>query len=204
MILAWAIVIGLFAGGMRAWWGDRAYEPLPLRWSGVVVVASVPQLVVFQLATPFSSLSDSWAGVVLVGSQVGLLVFVGLNLSRPGFKLFALGIFLNCLVITLNGGFMPISPELANLVHPNMSATDWALGARLGGGKDIVLAVENTMLWGLSDRFFFSFFRLYRVAYSVGDVLIAIGIFHYLWAAGQASKPYATERQSPAALRYGR
>lgn len=199
MILAWAIVIGLFAGGMRAWWSDQTYYPMPLRWGGMAVVASLPQMVVFKLVTPLNGLNDDAVGMILVGSQAFLLLFVLLNVSRPGFKLFAVGLFLNLLVIALNGGLMPITPELANLVHPFMSPDDWAIGERLGNGKDIVLAVENTTLWGLSDRFFLSLFGLYRVAYSIGDILIAVGVIQYLWAAGH-NTPYATGQQLKPAL----
>ena len=53
------------------------------------------------------------------------------------------------------------------------------MGSRLGTGKDIVLAVDQTRLWWLSDRFLLPLPGGY-VAFSLGDVLIAVGAFFVL------------------------
>ncbi len=122
--------------------------------------------------------------LLLVGSQILLLVFVWFNWKKPGFWLLGAGLLLNFLVIFLNGGFMPISPETVRNLYPGLPQTSWAIGQRLGNGKDLVLLPANTHLGMLSDRFLLPGWVNYAVAFSIGDVLIALGAFWLLWTLG--------------------
>jgi hypothetical protein len=70
---------------------------------------------------------------------------------------------------------MPISPNTVQLLIPDVPTGSWEIGNRLGTGKDIVLAISDTKLWWLSDRYLFPDWFPYQVAFSVGDILIAIG-----------------------------
>jgi len=79
---------------------------------------------------------------------------------------------------------MPITPETVQWLRPDAAEGSWQIGERLGYGKDIVLPRGETILWFLSDQFR-SFSSLsYRVAFSPGDVLIALGAFWLLWSSG--------------------
>jgi len=100
-----------------------------------------------------------------------------------------LGLLLNFLVISVNGGLMPISPEMAARLYPAVAVNTWETGQQLAGNKDVVLPAPKTRLWSLSDRFFASFplRNSYRVAFSLGDILIASGIFWWLWMANSPS-----------------
>jgi hypothetical protein len=120
----------------------------------------------------------------LVISQAGLLIFALANLNFPGFWLLSLGLILNLTVILFNGGLMPISPETVSTIFPDMQAGGMVIGERLGTGKDILLAVEQTRLWALSDRFLVPYGPGYYVAFSPGDALVAIGIIAALWSIG--------------------
>jgi hypothetical protein len=80
--------------------------------------------------------SDDVAAAVLVGSQVLLLVFAWLNREQPGFWLLGLGLACNLLVITLNRGLMPISPEIVTQLKSGAATRTWQVGHRLGTGKD--------------------------------------------------------------------
>lgn len=127
---------------------------------------------------------DEWAPILLVGSQIILLVFVWINRKKPGFWMLGAGLALNFLVIVLNGGLMPISPENVRKVYPDVPADWWQVGERLGNGKDIVLTPSTTRLWFLSDRFLLPEGLGFQVAFSLGDVLIALGAFWLLWTLG--------------------
>ncbi len=184
MVLAAAVIIGLIAGLARAWVGKRSYRVVSLKLPGLVLFAFLPQWVSFYLAKVGVRVPDEWAPVILVSSQILLLLFAWLNRKQPGFWLLGTGLLLNFLVIVLNGGLMPISPETVRVLYPDVPESRWQVGRRLGNGKDIVLEAAATRLTFLSDRFLLPGWLQYQVAFSVGDVLIALGAFWLLWTLG--------------------
>ena len=184
MILLTAIIAGLIASFIRATWNKQKLNPLSLKYEWLVFVAFLPQMIAFQLPWTRTTLPEGWVRVALVSSQFLLLVFAWLNRKAPGFWLLGIGLVLNFLVITLNGGLMPISPEIVSKYLPNAPAGTWAIGERLGATKDIVLNISETRFWWLSDRFTLPNWINYAVAFSFGDILIWIGAFWLLWSLG--------------------
>jgi len=192
MILAAAVLAGFAAGFLRAARAGRPYRTPDLRYPALVLVAFLPQMFAFYLSrTDLPNLGGfgEWGRVILVISQLLLLVFVLFNRRQPGFWLLGLGLALNLLVILLNGGYMPISPETVRTIYPGVPDSQWQIGHRLGNGKDIVLLPEETRLWFLSDRFTFPEGWNLLVAFSFGDILIALGAFWLLWSLGGSSQP---------------
>ena len=184
MILLLAVVAGLLAGLARAWCGGRRWSSLSLRVIWLALLAFVPQWLAFYLPDTRYLIANGWTAIALISSQLLLLVFAWFNRRQPGFWMLGLGLTLNLLVIALNGGLMPISPETVARLSPHASPNSWQIGYRLGTGKDIVLTVETTRLWWLSDRFLLPDWFPYRVAFSVGDTFIAAGAFWLLWMLG--------------------
>lgn len=184
-----AIPAGLIAGLIHSWIRKQTYEIVDLRYVWLVPIAYLSQLFVFHIPVIARELSRDFVAGILVSSQFILLVFVWMNLKHPGFWLLGIGLGLNFLVIILNGGFMPISPETITRLIPGLSTDLWKTGERFGTGKDIVLAINNTRLWWLSDRFLLPEWIPYRAAFSLGDIFIAVGVFLLLWEPCKREKP---------------
>jgi len=153
---------------------------LHLAW--LVAVAFLPQLLAFHLPATRQLLTDNLAAAALVSSQALLLVFAWFNRNQPGFWALGLGLVLNLIVITLNGGLMPVGPETTAQLLPNAPPDAWKVGDRLGW--NVVLPTAATRLWWLSDQLLLPAWFPYRKALSVGDVSIAVGAFWLLWALG--------------------
>ncbi len=193
MILVTAVFIGLAAGLVRAWVNKSTYRASELRYPGLVILAFIPQFIAFSLPATRSSLPDNVVSALLGFSQVFLLAFSIFNIRNVGFWPMILGLVANLLAISLNGGWMPISPETVQKLLPNAPAGTWSIGSRLGYGKDIVLTVQSTKLWFLSDRFMLPDWVHYGVAFSIGDVLMSAGAIWLLWNMGKKTKESSKE-----------
>lgn len=189
MILLLAIGIGLLAGYLRARLGGRTLVVPNLRWLWVVPIAFVPQLIAFQLPATRYTIPERWIPLALICSQLLLVVFVAANLRQPGFWLLGAGLLLNLIVISQNGGWMPISPETVRRLAPNAPPRAWEIGKRLGFTKDKVIQQSETNLWFLSDQFVAPSWLPYHFAFSIGDILIAIGAIWFLWSLGGTHEP---------------
>lgn len=189
MILLFAVLLGLIAGGLRARMLKRAYQPVELRYVWVVFLAFFPQLFSFYLPSTRVLIPNSLASIGLVFSQALLLGFALMNRDKTGFFALGVGLFLNFCAIILNGGWMPLRPETAQLLIPPGVDVSLILGQRIGFGKDILLTAEMTRLWFLGDIFILPAWMNYRLAFSFGDILICFGAFRFFWSLGNSQHP---------------
>ncbi len=182
MILLAALLLGLLVGVGRARWQNRPYRAPEIRFVWLAVVAFVPQLIVAYLPATHSLLPD-WAAEGLVfGSLIIFLAFIWFNRQAPGMPILLIGMALNLLVMAVNGGWMPISPQTAQHLPGGAALGPGNLGGRYGQ-KDVLLLPQDTRLPYLSDRFLLPDWSPYQVAFSLGDILIAVGAFWLLaWA----------------------
>jgi hypothetical protein len=184
LILLTALLAGLLAGVMSARWQKHSWTLPPLHSLWLVIIAFLPQFLALYLPVTRARIPDNLAAVGLVLSQVLLLVFCWLNRRVRGIWLLALGTALNMLVIAANGGFMPISPQTAGrLVSPEILQSI-PVGSRFGY-KDILLLPAQTHLIWLSDVLLPPDWFPYQIAFSLGDICIAAGVF-WLTAMGRA------------------
>jgi hypothetical protein len=153
-----------------------------------VLVAFIPQWFAFYLPATRDWVSDDLAAIALVSSQILLLVFAGLNRGQPGFWGLGVGLVLNLLIIVLNGGLMPISPDTVAQLVPEALPDALQIGSRFGASKDAISPVATTRLWWLSDCFLLPRWFPYQVAFSLGDVFIAAGAFWLSWTTGNGSE----------------
>lgn len=188
MIMIFAVVIGVMVGWIKAAIERMPFEIPELRHIWLVLLASLPQYLVFFLPITRERIDENWIPFVLVGSQIILLVFVWLNRRAPVFWVLGTGLLLNFTVISLNGGWMPISPRTleAQAVHSSY----WQIGSRLGFTKDIVLEKSDTVLWLLSDILTLPEWIPYRVAFSIGDILISAGVIGFFVHNNQTEHTY--------------
>jgi hypothetical protein len=112
-----------------------------------------------------------------VGSYALLMTALWQNRHLPGMPVIALGLLLNAAVITANGGFMPIEPDAVERIGHTSRVVEPQLGSRVLMAKDLVLPRNLTRLWLLSDVFVVALPYPFRTAFSLGDALLAAGIF---------------------------
>jgi len=173
-----------------AWsrWRGHSYQPPYLRVSWLAFPAFLPQFLVLYLPYTREHISDWFSSVCLIASLLFFLGFTWLNRHVAGMSILIIGLVLNLAVIGLNGGFMPISPQTAGHLVSENRMLDYQLGDRFGT-KDILLLPENTRFEWLADRFLTPAWTSYRAAFSLGDVLIAIGAFGILaWTGSPVNK----------------
>jgi hypothetical protein len=177
MILLAAVLASVAIAWLR---GGRFTELLrmPLRWGGLaVVVFAVQALFLYQ--TPSRKVVGEWGWqeLLFTGSHVLLLLTVWANRHLVGVPWIGLGLLLNLVVMVANGGWMPITPNALVGVGLTNLVPSLASGTRVYSSKNIILSREATKLWFLSDVFALP--RPFPVpsVFSIGDVLVAVGVF---------------------------
>jgi hypothetical protein len=174
MILLSAVLLGLLLVAFRMAGGGVLLHPPPLRNFWLVYLAFLPQGLLFY-TDRLSGAPELLFPAALVLSQALLIAFVLCNRHLVGVWLLGTGVALNFLVIVLNGGMMPVTPATLTELVPGSLLESWEIGSRVG--KDIILPRAATRLWWLSDTLLLPSFLPYRVAFSLGDVLLAMGAF---------------------------
>jgi hypothetical protein len=181
MILLFALVVAFVVGLLR---GGKllGLASLPLRWPAVPLLAFAAQAVVMFLPGRRGEGLWSLHAGLLVISYLALLLTVWVNRRIAGMGLLGLGLILNLAVMLTNGGYMPVTPEMMPRIGYDHLGGAQA-GERLVGSKSVILPREQTRLWILSDIFAFSFPFPLCGAFSMGDVLIAVGAFRIVQSA---------------------
>jgi hypothetical protein len=182
VILLTAVVVGFILTYARAKLTHRQLRSIELEIPWLVFFAVIPQWLLFQMPAVGKYIADDIVPIIMIGSQTLLLVFVLVNLKQPGVWALTLGLVMNLLAIVTNRGWMPISPETVRQILPTLPADFPLVDRRLGLSKDWIIPTSEINLPWLADRFTLPGWIPYQVAFSIGDVFIAIGAFLLLWS----------------------
>ena len=171
MLYLVALLVGLVIGFLR---GGRLSHltGLRLRWLWIIPVALAIQLMIFPLFSrtpllPYATVPLHVLSYVLAG------VWLIANLREPPLVVMVSGALSNFVTVAVNGGRMPAS-ETA------LRAAGWSETADLlvsqGDYGNVVLMGETTRLNWLGDYLYLPEWVPFAVAFSIGDVLIMVGL----------------------------
>src|SRR5439155_9818892 len=178
-IMVLVIVVALLRGGSL-----RNLAALQLRWLPLVIAGFVLHLLIF---TPFtrSPLVGFATVPIYVLSMILLVIWVAANWRIPGVALIAIGLALNVIAITVNGGHLPVSPESARYAGTiGNYASEGAFVA-----NNSIATQDNVRFWLLTDIIAIPKQAPFANVISIGDVLLTIGV---------GSLCYRTIRRAPA------
>jgi hypothetical protein len=176
MILALAVAVGL-AGALLRYRKDalNRIAALPLRFSWILILAIILQIPLLRApAVPPHDLRLQQALLFL--SYLLLLVFVFLNWRMSGILLAGVGMGLNLLAILANGGFMPVTAQTLVRINPGSQVQDWTVGMHYPGSKDVIRLPQEIYFWLFSDLLVLPPPFPLPTAFSLGDLLIGLGI----------------------------
>lgn len=162
-----------------------------LKKEWILIISVIPQLVMFFIPGGSERVSEEIIPVVLIISLLGMILFMGFNISIPGFSFLATGLILNFLAIISNRGWMPISPGTLYKLHPELPISYWNIYTRLSTSKDLILPVEKTNLYFLTDIIPVPAWVQYKFAFSIGDIIIILGVILLIVSIGST---YLKER----------
>jgi hypothetical protein len=171
------IVIGFVIGLLRFGFfnGLRALSNIRIRGGWIFPLLLVVQFVVYLNQEKYEFLIK-YSGYMFMLVYVTGLVVLLLNRKEKGFWFILSGVFLNFLVMLVNGGKMPVSLEAASVLDPVY--TKMLLEGTVVS-KHILLN-SSTHLSFLGDIIPLSSPYPRSQAISIGDIIMNFGIFIYL------------------------
>ena len=161
MFILYAIPIGVLIG--LVWGGrlDRLSE-LRLRWAPIMLLGLAVQIVLFS-GRVGPAVGDV-GPAIYVASTAAVFIAVLRNLATPGVWLIVVGAGCNLAAIVANGGSMPAD-----------SAALGSVGGLPPGYTNSIIATDPA-LRPLTDLFALPAWLPFANVFSIGDVLIGVGV----------------------------
>lgn len=185
MFVIYAVPLGLLAGRLL---GGRlaGLATMRFRWAWLAIGGLAAQVILFGGAV--DRLIGAAGPALYVASTVAVLLAVLANLRLPGLPLVALGAASNLAAILANGGSMPADPGAYALA-----------GLERGGGFSNSVVTETPALRPLTDIYALPDAFPFANVFSIGDVLIAVGIAVAIAAGMRRARPDDPARHDGAA-----
>jgi hypothetical protein len=161
VFILYAVPIGIVGGYLLGGRLERL-SAVRLRWAPLALLGLAVQIALF--TDPLSKVVGDAGPAIYVASTVAVLAAVVRNLDIPGLAIIALGAASNLAAILANGGYMPADPDAV---------------AAIGGiapGYSNSSVTTDPVLGPLTDIFATPAWLPFANVFSVGDVLIGIGV----------------------------
>lgn len=176
MVLAYAVIF-LIALAIVLRRDFSNLGQIPYRGGWLFVTGVIGSFILQAVLVIYAPGQDIWQMIILNSAQIFLIFLFLLNRHVPGAKLFAFGIALNVLVMAVNGGWMPVTPEIYHFVHPDRPVVEQT---RPSSSKNVILSRAETRLWVLSDMIPLMLPGR-RTAVSLGDVMLVAGTAQFIF-----------------------
>ena len=159
--MLYAIPVGIGIGYLLGGRLDRLGD-LRLHWVPVILVGLAVQVAIF--SDQIGRVVGDAGPAIYIGSTAAVLVAVLRNVAIPGVAVIAVGAGCNLAAIVANGGWMPADPAALESV------------GGLGPGYTNSILVADPLLRPLTDVFALPAWLPLANVFSVGDVLIGVGV----------------------------
>jgi Family of unknown function (DUF5317) len=162
MFILYALVIGLVLGVVL---GGRlaGLADLQFRWGGAMFLGLLIQVLLF--STPLADQVGAAGPPIYVGSTALVLVALLRNWRITGVPVIGVGAISNLSAIVANGGYMPADPGALA-----------AIGGNIPTSYSNSTVVAHPALQPLTDIFVLPRWLPFANVFSIGDVLIALGV----------------------------
>jgi hypothetical protein len=162
MFMLYGLLAGVLVGRLSG--GEIArLERVSIRWAPVALAGLLVQLILF--LQPVAERIGELGVPVYVGSTTLVLLVVVRNALVPGLALVAVGATSNLAAIVANGGYMPASAGALGALGKTIS-TDYTNSA----------LIQSPALAPLTDIFAMPRWLPFANVFSIGDVLISVGV----------------------------
>ena len=158
----------------------------PLKKHGLAIGGFIIQIILFSGIPFLSALPRTISLGFHIISYILLLFFIVLNRKITGIPVIGTGIFSNALAITLNGGYMPA--YVSSLESTSMGK--YSESVTQGVNNSIAISDSTKLPW-LCDVFHLPEWLPFSNVFSIGDVIIAVGVCIYLVVNMQSPKKKA-------------
>jgi len=162
VFILYAIPIGIVAGYVLGGRLDRLGD-IRFRWGWLAIAGLMAQVILF--SAPVADVVGDLGPPLYVASTAAVLIAVVRNWRIPGLALVVLGATSNLAAIAANGGVMPASADAVA-----------ALGTEAGPGFSNSVVMADPALRPLTDIFALPVWVPFANVFSVGDVLIGVGV----------------------------
>lgn len=162
MFILYALLVGLVVGALT---GGRPARlgSLGIRWPWVIAGGFAAQVILF--SEPVTRVVGDAGPPLYVLSTLVVLAAVAANRRIPGIPLVITGAVSNMVAIVANGGYMPTTAEALQ-----------ALGKLPPETYSNSSVPAAPVLWPLTDIFAMPAWLPFANVFSIGDVLIGLGI----------------------------